>query len=97
MSGGSKEKAIAMLCRKSGEIGRLPKKDDFQPEEVGFIKQILGPWPRALEKAGLKEVSRSYINKKARIKASRKKKREKYKKYKENKTENKKANETLSI
>lgn len=37
---------------------RLPQKSDFTDEEVCFIKQSLGPWPRALEKAGLKPESR---------------------------------------
>ena len=75
------ERAVEMLCAKSREVGRLPQKSDFEPDEVGFIKQMLGPWPRALEKTGMKEVSKSYIDKKMRVKARRRKKREKYKKY----------------
>lgn len=46
------------------EINRLPKKSDFVPYEISFIKSMLGPWPRALEAAGLKPVSKHYIEKK---------------------------------
>ena len=37
------------------ELGRLPKKDDFDEINRSRIKAFLGPWPRALEAAGLKE------------------------------------------
>lgn len=51
-----RELAIKMLVEKSEELGnRLPKRSDFTSEEACFIKQKLGPWPRALEEAGLKE------------------------------------------
>lgn len=33
---------------------RYPKRDDFLPEQVAAIKAFLGPWPRALEAAGIK-------------------------------------------
>ena len=36
-------------------IDRLPQRSDFENEEVVAIKAFLGPWPRALEKAGIKE------------------------------------------
>lgn len=36
-------------------IDRLPQRSDFENEEVVAIKAFLGPWPRALEGAGLKE------------------------------------------
>ena len=48
-------KAVAMLCEKYEQLGTLPKRSDFTPSEVCFIKQKLGPWTRALEAAGLKE------------------------------------------
>ncbi len=35
---------------------RYPKKSDFRADEVAAIKSFLGPWPRALEKAGVKPV-----------------------------------------
>lgn len=46
----------------SGEE-RYPKRSDFTDEQVVAIKAFLGPWPRALEKAGLKPVSDSYLQK----------------------------------
>lgn len=33
---------------------RYPQRSDFSPEQVVAIKAFLGPWPRALEAAGLK-------------------------------------------
>lgn len=33
---------------------RYPKRADFREEEVVAIKAFLGPWPRALEAAGIK-------------------------------------------
>ena len=47
--------AIAELTTKQAELGRLPHKDDFDDVTKARIKAFLGPWPRALEKAGLKE------------------------------------------
>ena len=35
-------------------IDRYPKRVDFREEEVVAIKAFLGPWPRALEAAGIK-------------------------------------------
>lgn len=50
-----KEWAVDLLCKKERELGRLPKKDDFDELTRSRIKAFLGPWPRALEAAGLKE------------------------------------------
>lgn len=47
--------AEELLRRKSEELGRMPKKDDFDEITRSRIKAFLGPWPRALEAAGLKE------------------------------------------
>lgn len=47
--------AVALLQEKAGEVNRLPKKDDFDDVTRSRIKAFLGPWPRALEAAGLKE------------------------------------------
>ncbi len=33
---------------------RFPQRDDFNTEQVVAIKAHLGPWPRALEAAGIK-------------------------------------------
>ena len=46
--------AIAQLQKKAAELGRLPKKDDFDDADRSRIKAFLGPWPRALEAAELK-------------------------------------------
>ena len=35
-------------------LSRYPQRDDFTADEVVAIKAHLGPWPRALEAAGLK-------------------------------------------
>lgn len=50
-----REWARDCLKRKSEELGRLPKKEDFDGPTRSRIKAFLGPWPRALEEAGLKE------------------------------------------
>ena len=55
VSNKKKEWAIETLRQKSEEIGRLPKKTDFDVATMSRIKAFLGPWPRALESAGLKE------------------------------------------
>lgn len=47
--------AIEQLQRKAEELGFLPRKADFEDMERIRIKAALGPWPRALEAAGLKE------------------------------------------
>lgn len=56
MSADEKKKwAEELLRQKAEELGRLPKKDDFDELTRSRIKAFLGPWPRALEAAGLKE------------------------------------------
>ncbi len=50
-----RELAIELLINKAKELDRLPKRADFSDSDVCLIKQKLGPWPRALEAAGLKE------------------------------------------
>ena len=47
--------AIKQLQDKSEELGKLPIKSDFDAITLSRIKAFLGPWPRALEAAGLKE------------------------------------------
>lgn len=77
MNDENKIKAVELLQNKSMELGRLPKKSDFSKESSSFIRQILGPWPRALEAAGLKEVSPVYLSRKDHARAKRIKKRSK--------------------
>ena len=43
-----------LLRQKYAELGRLPTKKDFDNVACAQIKAYLGPWPRALESAGLK-------------------------------------------
>ena len=50
-----KDWAIRQLQLKAQELGRLPIKADFDDATRARIKTFLGPWPRALETAGLKE------------------------------------------
>lgn len=50
-----REKYIMLLRKKQKETGRYPKKSDFSEEETAMIKSYFGPWPRALEAAGVKE------------------------------------------
>ena len=46
--------AVELLREKHKELNRLPHKDDFDEVTRSRIKAFLGPWPRALEAAGLK-------------------------------------------
>ena len=63
-----KSLAEELLRQKYKQLGRLPRKDDFDDSTRSRIKAFLGPWPRALEAAGLKEA-------KIKPKKSRKRKR----------------------
>lgn len=63
MSEYKKQWAIEQLKNKFDELGRLPKKDDFDDVTKSRIKAFLGPWPRALESAGLKTPAKSSKNK----------------------------------
>lgn len=65
-----KNKAAKLLRAKADVLGRVPKKDDFDDVTVSKIKAYLGPWPRALEYADLKE-------KRAKKKKSKKRKNKK--------------------
>lgn len=46
--------AIRMLQNRAKALGRPPTKADFDDAHRARIKAFLGPWPRALEAAGLK-------------------------------------------
>ena len=55
----TRESSILLLIRRQEELkaaglSRYPQRSDFEDEEVCAIKAFLGPWPRALEAAGLK-------------------------------------------
>ena len=76
----TREDCIALLREKqdflhdSGLI-RFPQRSDFTDYEVMSIKAFLGPWPRALEAAGLKEPRGDDRLQKNREKRARAKKR----------------------
>ena len=48
----SDEELLAYLRQRAQELGRLPEKADITGYQL--IKSRFGPWPRVLEKAGLK-------------------------------------------
>ena len=63
--GDTDEELIAYLVKCSQKLGRCPKKEDV----IGhaYLKQRLGPWPRILERAGLKEKSQKRIDKEQKM------------------------------
>ncbi len=67
------QRALNLLRNKAEQLGTVPKRSDFDPEEVCFIKQKLGAWPRALEAAGLKEPPKVSAKQKSRRKRERRK------------------------
>lgn len=91
----TRQDCIDLLVLKSAQIAndenaRLPKKSDFNEEEIMAIKAHLGPWPRALEAAGLKEPrSDERINRTVQKRIRAKRRRREAQKEKE-----KKQNET---
>ena len=73
----NKEDCIVLLQNKYQELqkeglSRYPQRSDFEDREVVAIKAFLGPWPRALEAAGIKpprEDDSIQRNKEKRIRA----------------------------
>lgn len=49
------QSAVRILKTKAEQLDRMPKKSDLTEKELCFVKGVLGPFPRALEQAGLKE------------------------------------------
>ena len=66
------EELLQIIRDKTEELGRLPLKSDIP--EYHFIKCRFGPWPRALEAAGVKEVGERYLRHKNRKKVRKDKK-----------------------
>ena len=72
-----KEDCLILLKEKYEELQskgltRYPQRSDFEEREVVAIKAFLGPWPRALEAAGVKpprEDDRAERNKAKRIRS----------------------------
>ena len=73
----SKEYYISLLQKVAEKEGRLPRKSDFSEDDVNRIKGIFGPWPWALEAAGLKESKQEARKEKNREKRQRSRKRRK--------------------
>ncbi|MBQ7595367.1 MAG: hypothetical protein IJU45_01745 [Clostridia bacterium] len=69
----SRDDYIEMLRRVSEKENRYPKKSDFSEHDVARIKSLFGPWPRALEAAGLIESKDEKRAEKRRLKKERKK------------------------
>ena len=75
-----KARAIALLREmqlklQAQGLSRLPQRSDFAPEDVVLLKAAFGPFPRALEAAGLKPPrpdDRAEHQKQRRIEAKRK-------------------------
>ena len=73
----NKEDCLVLLNEKykelqSQSIERYPQRSDFSDREVVALKAFLGPWPRALEAAGIKpprDDDRPQRNKEKRIRA----------------------------
>ena len=91
MSPQNKEQECIALLRQryaalqaAGE-GRYPQRSDFSAEEVVAVKACFGPWPRALEAAGIKPVNEE------KQAAKRKKRIEKKREATKKKAEEKKA------
>lgn len=62
------EELMEMIRRRTEELGRLPNKLDI-PASF-YLKSRFGPWPRLLEKAGVKPVPE---NRQRKIEARRRK------------------------
>ena len=62
------------MHQKKEELGRMPRKDDFDEPTRSRIKAFLGPWPRALEAVGLKESKKQSKKPKKRKKTAPKSK-----------------------
>lgn len=75
----SREDALKLLQDKQAELSaagenRYPKRSDFTEAEVVAIKAHLGPFPRAMEAAGIKPPrsdDRIALNREKRIRAKR--------------------------
>lgn len=70
-SDNKKALAIKLLQDKAQELCTTPKRTDFDSETACLIKQKLGPWPRALEEAGLKEKPNVSSKEKSKLKRER--------------------------
>ena len=64
----TKEICLSLLKDKAAQLhaageSRFPQRADFSDLQVMAIKTQLGPWPRALEAAGIKEIGGAALKK----------------------------------
>jgi len=71
----SDEELLQLVRDFVAENNRMPERSDLLYDTV--LKERFGPWGRMLERAGVKEVSQSYLDRRRR----RKEKRERHKEY----------------
>ena len=76
----TRDDCILLLREKQTELQnrgltRFPQRSDFADDDVMFIKSYFGPWPRALEAAGVKEPRGDDRKQKNREKRARAKRR----------------------
>ena len=98
----SAEDCIRLLREKAASLERegdtrYPRRSDFEESEVAAIKSLFGPWPRALEAAGVKPARDDGIEARRlekRIRAKRR--RTAAKKQKLEETQNEKQTESQS-
>lgn len=76
----TREDCLQALREASDRLGRLPKKGDFDENTVMMVKSYFGPWPRALEAAGLKEADPLRAEKKREKRIAARKRRAEYRK-----------------
>ena len=93
----TKENCVSLLLEKYETLKRLPKKSDFSDDEVAMIKSYLGPWPRALETAGVKEPNPLKEQKKRDKRERQKANRIRYKKEHPKENKNEKENCIINI
>ena len=67
----TREQCLELLKQKFIQLGRLPKRSDFSDYQVMMIKSFFGPWPRALEVAGVKPPRNDDILEKRHLKRIR--------------------------
>lgn len=82
----TRDDALLLLKSRAEKLGRLPRRADFAEAELVAIKAFLGPMPRALEAAGLKEPPAMGTLEKNRIRRKKKKAEMKAKKSISNKS-----------
>ncbi len=94
----TKGDCIDLIRKKAAELEskgehRLPKRSDFSEFEVMMIKSYFGPFPRALEAAGVKQKRRGAEQKRLEKRIKAKRNKLKYKLAKKQAKETKKQDE----